>query len=192
MQYELPEDKIQLFNDKFEKANELAKDVMLLKEKVSTKLGFWDKRKANKAIRYYETCLSLVPDHWQTNWLIAKVYQVLLDHQKALSHFEKAIAFEKTNPDLPREASISAMDLGNIPLALQYSLEALHRNPKDAGLYCNHAVNLMVSGNDEEAKIYIEKAIEMEPNDAINQNVFILLQDVASGKRKRPLYNELG
>ena len=32
----------------------------------------------------------------------------------------------------------------------------------------------------------------MEPNDAINQNVFILLQDVASGKRKRPLYNELG
>jgi len=93
---------------------------------------------------------------------------------------------------LPREASISAMDLGNIPLALQYSLEALHRNPKDAGLYCNHAVNLMVSGNDEEAKKYIGKAIEMEPNATINQNVFLLLQDVVSGKRKRPLYNELG
>ena len=63
------------------------------------------------------------------------------------------------------------MDSGNVELAVEYSQEAISREPNDAGLYCNHAVNLMVLGNDSAAKTAIEKAMEMEPSDEINKNV---------------------
>jgi len=191
MEYELPEDKIPIFNSNFEKGNELSNGLTLLKGQSNPKLGFWNKRKAKKAIKHYSECLALIPNHWQTNWLIAKVYQAISDSEKALEHFERAVNTEKMNPDLPREASISAMDSGNVKLAVEYSQEAINREPNDAGLYCNHAVNLMVLGNDNEAKTYIEKAIRMEPNDDINKNVDHLINAVATCKRKRPKYNEL-
>ncbi|WP_299261854.1 hypothetical protein [uncultured Aquimarina sp.] len=192
MEYELPEDKIPIFNSNFEKGNKLSEGLTIIKGTAGSKLDFWKKRKAKKAIKHYTECLNLIPNHWQTNWLIAKVYQVMSENKKALNHFEIAVEIEKENPDLPREASISAMDSGKVDLAVKYSQEALNRQPNDSGLYCNHAVNLMVLGNDNEAIKWIKKAIEMEPNDKINQNVFSLINDVANGKRKRPKYNQLG
>jgi len=192
MEYELPEDKIPTFNSNFEEGNRLSKGIIIIKGTAESKLNFWNKRKAKKAIKHYKECLSLIPNHWQINWLIAKVYQALSENKKALNHFEIAVEIEKNNPDLPREASISAMDSGNVDLAVKYSQEALNREPNDSGLYCNHAVNLMVLGNDNEAISYIKKAIEMEPNDEINKYAFSLINDVANVQKKRPKYNELG
>lgn len=192
MEYELPEDKIPIFDLNFKKGNELADGLTIIKGQGNSKLGFWNKRKAKKAIKHYSECLSMIPNHWQTNFLIAKVYQAMSENIKALEHFESAIKIEKTNPDLPREASISAMDSGNVKLAVEYSQEAIKRESNDAGLYCNHAINLMVLGNDDEAKTYIERAMEIEPSDEINKNACSLIDAVASGKRKRPKYNELG
>ena len=191
MEYKLSEDKISIFNSNFKKGNRLSESITIIKERNNSKLRFWDKRKAKKAIKHYYKCLVLIPDHWQTNWLIAKVYQTISENVKALEYFEIAMSIEKNNPDLPREASISAMDSGNIELAIKYSLEAINREPNDSGLYCNHALNLMVLGNDNEAINWIKKAIEIEPNDQINKNVFSLINEVAIGKRKRPRYNEL-
>ncbi|KIX19812.1 hypothetical protein SY27_17330 [Flavobacterium sp. 316] len=191
MEYKLPEDKIPIFNLNFEKGNELVDGLIITKGERRPKLGFWNKRKAKKAIKYYSKCLSMIPNHWQTNWLIAKVYQAMSENKKALNHFETAVKIEKTNPDLPREASISAMDSGNVKLAVEYSQEAINRESNDAGLYCNHALNLMVLGNDDKAKIYIDRAIKMAPDDEINKNVYALINAVASGERKRPKYNEL-
>lgn len=191
MEYELPEDKIPVFNYNFDEGNRLSENIMIVKGVASSKLGFWNKRRANKAIKHYSECLKLIPNHWQTNWLIAKVYQAISENKEALKHFQIAVEEEKSNPDLPREASISAMDSGDIKLAVKFSLEAINREPKDSGLYCNHAVNLMVMGNDEDALEYINKAIELEPNDEINKKVYALINDVANGKRKRLKYNEL-
>jgi len=192
MEYELPEDKIPTFNSNFEEGNRLSEGIIIIKGRAESKLNFWNKRKAKKAIKHYKECLNLIPNHWQTNWLIAKVYQALSESKKVLNRFEIAVQIEKNNPDLPREASISAMDSGYVDLAVKYSQEALNRAPNDSGLYCNHAVNLMVLGNDNEAINYIKKAIEMEPNDEINKYAFSLINDVANGQKKRPKYNELG
>ena len=191
MEYELPEDKIPVFNSNFEEGNRLSEDITLIKGAAQPKIGFWNKRKAKKAIKHYSICLSLVPNHWQTNWLIAKVYQALSENENALNHFKIALEIEKDNPNLPREASISAMDSGNIELAVKYSLEAINREPNDSGLYCNHALNLLVMEKDQDALKWIKKAMEMEPNDGINKNVFSLINDVVNGKRKRPKYDQL-
>jgi hypothetical protein len=191
MDYELPKDKIPIFNSNFEEGNRLSKGLTIIKGTKTSQGGFWKKQIAKKAIKHYKKCLNLIPNHWQTNWLIAKVYQAIKENEKALIHFETAVEIQKTNPDLPREASISAMDSGNVELAVKYSQEAIIRNPEDSGLFCNHAVNLIVLGDDNKAIQYIEKAMELDPNDEINKYAFLLISDVVSGKRKRPKYTEL-
>jgi tetratricopeptide (TPR) repeat protein len=191
MEYELPQDKIAIFNFNFEEGKRLSEGLIVIKGQTNSKLGFWSKRKAKRAIKHYAVCLVLLPNHWQTNWLVAKVYQALSENEKALEYFGKAVKIEKKNPDLPREASISAMDSGNVMLAVEYSQEAINREPNDSGLYCNHAINLMVFGNDDLALTHIQKAIEMRPDDEINKNTFALINAVVTCKMKRPKYNEL-
>ena len=170
----------------------MSEDLILLDERNDLELGFFKRRKAKKAIKHFSACLDLIPDHWPTHWFIAKVYQVLKDHTKALEHFEKAVDLELFNQNLPREASITAMNAGKVKLAVEYSLEALHREPNDSGLYCNHAVNLMVLGKDDEAMAHIKKAIQMDPDNEINNPAFSLIQSVANGERERLKYHELG
>ena len=97
MEYELPEDKILIFNSNFEKGNRLSEGITIIKGTADAKLGFWNKRKAKKAINHYNECLNLIPNHWQTNWLIAKVYQAVSENEKALNHFEIAVEIEKAN-----------------------------------------------------------------------------------------------
>ena len=52
MEYELPEDKIPIFNSNFEKGNELADGLTIIKGQGNPSLGFWNKRKAKKAIKH--------------------------------------------------------------------------------------------------------------------------------------------
>ena len=53
MEYELPEDKILIFNLNFKKGNELADGLTRIKGQGNSKIGFWNKRKAKKAIKHY-------------------------------------------------------------------------------------------------------------------------------------------
>lgn len=192
MDYELPEDQIPIFEANFDKATELAEGLMIIQGKANAKMGYWQRRRAKKAIKCYQACLELIPHHWQSHWLMAKVYQATGDRELALQHFETAVKIEPSNPDLPREASIAAMDLGKVSQAVEYSEEALNRAPVNPGLLCNHAVNLMVMGRDEEALQNIERAMELDPGDEININVHALIKAVASGERRRPRFDELG
>ena len=104
--------------------------------------------------------MDLLPHHWQTKWMLGKVYQTINEHAKDLQLFEEALHQEKANSDVAREASIAAMDAGDVERALTYSLEAITRLPNSAGLMCNHAVNLMVADKDQAAIEWIEKALE--------------------------------
>ncbi len=191
MDYELPEHQISIFNQHFEKGNRLSEELIIFKNKPQSKVEFWKRRKAKKAIIHYMKFLELIPNHWQTKWLLAKVYQTIAEPSKALQLFKEAMQIEKLNSDIAREASISAMDAGEVELAIKYSLDAIHRQPDNAGLICNHAINLMISGHDNEALEWIERAIEIEPDDPINQNAYLLIKDVKNGIRKRPRFDEL-
>ena len=187
MKHELPED----FKYHYNKANQLSEGLMVLKDKETASMNIWNKVKSRKAIKHYKKCIKLIPDHWPTHWLIAKIYQALKDHNNALYHFKMASDINKINPDLPREASISAMDFGQVELALKFSYEAIQRDPNDSGLLCNHAINLMVNGDDNDALHWINKALEINPNDIINKNAFALIQKVANKKVKRPRYDQI-
>ena len=50
----------------------------------------------------------------------------------------------------------------------------------------NHAMNLLITGRDDEATNLIEGALQLQPDDPVNKNVRKLISEVISGQKKRP------
>ncbi|MEZ4851188.1 MAG: tetratricopeptide repeat protein [Bacteroidia bacterium] len=191
MVHNLTDDQVKAFNFHYKKAGELSKELVILNGNEQLKLNFLKRRKINKAIKHYNKCVQLVPDHWPSMWLMAKLYQSLGESEKALLLFEDALELEKENPDIAREASISAMNAGKVEEAIKYSEEAINRAPENAGLMANHALNLLIAEKDHDALNWIKKAIEISPYDPINLNVNDLINKVINREVKRPKFFEL-
>ena len=60
------------------------------------------------------------------------------------------------------------------------------QDPKDAELIGNLALAYLFDGRLEEARKTAAAAIKLEPNDAVNQSVSQIVQEVESGKRPQP------
>ena len=153
-------------------------------------VGFFEKRRANKAIQIFEQILSIAPEHFQSLFFIGKLYQRLGEHQKSLSYFETALQHEHINHSLPQEASLAAMHLNLIDKAIQYSTEANRRKPNDFALLGNHAMNLLIAGLDNEAKEAIDKAMSIDGTDAINKRIKSKIEAVIAGHIKRPTFED--
>lgn len=187
----LDPDEQKSFDRHYKEANALAEPLMMLKGR-KRRFILNKRARANKAIKHFKACLEIAPDHWPTMWLLGKLYQAMDEPKVALQLFLRVMKLEENNPEAAREASISAMTLGLIDVALDCSAEAMRRNPEDAGLACNHAVHLMVAERDAEAAEVIAKAHDMAPQDELIQRVKQLVADVASGKEQRPRHDALG
>ena len=192
MSHALSDDLVFIFNKHYEKGWDLMQAVVLLEGKKHLKPSIWRRWKGRRAINHFKKCLELVPAHWPTHWGMGKAYQGLSEHAAAFASFAEAFRLQPQNSEVVREASIAAMDAGKPDLAVQYSAAALALCPDDAGLMCNHAINLLVTGNDLDATNLITKALNLAPDDQINQHAFQLIQEVASGLKKRPTWQTIG
>ena len=194
MEYELPAHLIPIFERHFQAGTTLAQSVIVLEDATGarhSKPGFWARRKANKAVKHLKACLSLLPNYWPAYWFLGKTYQGLYQYPEALASFEQAAALHPHQPDVLREASIAAVDAGNAALAAHYSELALREAPHDIGLMGNHSINLLLNNQDEAALKLIEEALELAPQDIINQQAHRLIKRIAEGVRPRPTCREI-
>lgn len=143
-----------------------------------------------KSILDFQRCLEIVPDHWQSMFMMAKALQRLERHVESLEQLEAAFNIELENHLIPMEASTEAMHLKQLDKALFYSSESMKRNPNNSALMGNHAMNLLIAHSDMEALTTIENALKLEPNDHINKNIASIIQEVIAGKRERPTFEE--
>ncbi|MGH9368058.1 MAG: tetratricopeptide repeat protein [Thermoanaerobaculia bacterium] len=144
------------------------------------------RRRLHEAIGLFETALEINPSGWQSMWGLGKIYQRLGDHEKALDWFLKARLLESSNPDVAREASISALALGKAEESLVLTEAALAANPRDTGLLANRALALMIAGQLSDARTLAAEAVSRNPKDRASRNALRLVEDVAAGKRRRP------
>src|SRR5438128_168267 len=99
--------------DLFAKAAEVIKDEIPLHERPNMpRPGWLLRRKLKRAISLFQRVLELNPNNWSALWLIGKVHQRLGDKLAALASFERAYHINPRQPDVAREASMSAMDIG--------------------------------------------------------------------------------
>ncbi|MBK9248496.1 MAG: hypothetical protein IPM69_10375 [Ignavibacteria bacterium] len=186
MQTDLTNEQINEFNQLFNRANERMEGIVILGDYRPSSLGFFDKLKVKKSIKDYEKCLSIMPNHWQSMLLLAKVHQRLGEHSTSLSLLENALTIELTNHNIPQEASLECIHLDNIEKAIIYSEEAIKRKPNDIVLLGNHAMNLLIASRDKESIETITHAIKLDPQDGFNLQFQKVINEVINGKRSRP------
>lgn len=186
----MKDEQIEKFNSLYQQACDKMKGLIILDGYRPKGIGFFEKLRANKAIKYFNEALSIYSDHFQSLFFLGKLYQRLGDYEKALSYFDAALKLEQTNHNIPQEASLVAMHLNQVDKAIEFSTEALRRKPDDYMLLGNHSMNLLIAGLDNEAKEAIDKAILLNPEDDINQRIKNKIQAVISGQVKRPTFAE--
>lgn len=104
----------------------------------------------------------------------------------AFDWFVKAHAINPDQPDVAREASIAALDIGRVADSLTLCQAALASKPSDPGLVCNLALAHCLAGQDEEAERCAAEAVDRDQADKISATVLAFVRDVASGKKARP------
>jgi len=121
-----------------------------------------------------------------SEWFLGKAERRLGNVAQAAEAFERACAINPQQPDGHRELQLAYLELGRKADALRAAERALELRPDDAKLRCNLAFVLVLSGDLERARREAKLAGEADPHDAITRNVVKLIEDVASGRRKRP------
>ena len=149
-------------------------------------IGFFAKRRLNKAIALFHDALRIAPDNYSSKWALGKIYQALGDHRSSLKWFEEAWALENGNADVCREASLAAMECSEFSKALDFSDKAVALRPDDAGLLCNRALALMFLNRDAEAIEAVASSLQLSPEDQVTLNVRTIVHSVAEGGRPRP------
>jgi tetratricopeptide (TPR) repeat protein len=148
--------------------------------------SWFERRKLKKAASLFERALEINPNGDSSMWAIGKIYQRLGDNTMALKWFEHAHRANPEQPDVAREASLSALDIGDSISALRYCEIAIRLSPDDPGLVSNLALAHLLAGDDTNAFRTAEEASSRDPSDAISKTVMKFVDDVSQGRKPRP------
>ncbi len=164
----------------------LTKGRLLLHGAPSEGLGWFSPWQLRRAIRCFENALAINSEGWSSMWALGKIHQRLGDQTAAFDWFAKAHAINPDQPDVAREASIAALDIGRVAEALALCRAALASKPGDSGLVCNLALAHCLAGQDEDAEKCAAEATGSDPSDEISANVLAFVRDVGSGRKRGP------
>ena len=187
MSVNLSEEQIALHDEIYKKAWSLISGEMRLAENAHVqKVGFFTRRKLNKAIALFEQTIQLNPNNWASMWALGKIYDRFGEDSTAFDWFVKAHRIEPNNPDVAREAALSALNIGKNKEAVELTEAAIRLKPEDFGLVSNLALALLFEGRLDDAREKAKDAVEANPNDKISKDVLTLIEQVISGKRTKP------
>jgi tetratricopeptide (TPR) repeat protein len=143
-------------------------------------------RKLRHAVALYKRVLDMNPTNWSAMWLIGKVHQRFRELPEALTWFERSHQANPSQPDVVREASICAMEIGSAEKAIEYSLCAAQLKPSDTGLRANLALAYLLAGRTTEAQKSINEALAAGPTDKISQTIASMIGHFATNGRVPP------
>jgi Flp pilus assembly protein TadD len=100
--------------------------------------------------------------------------------------FEGAYQINPSQPDIAREASVCAMELGRHDAAITFAHRAIQIEPANPGLHANLALAYLLAGHISDAQTSIERALSADPKDAISQTIQAMTQHFAVNGRTPP------
>jgi tetratricopeptide (TPR) repeat protein len=170
----------------YKEATALAHELILLDDREAAPLDDDSRRRLGEAIALYEEVVRINPKNWAALWMLGKVHQRLGEFEKGLAAFARSHDIVPDQPDVAREASIAAMDLGRPEEAVVYCRRALQAEPDDPGLRANLGLALLFSGKPEEARVVAEEALRQNPADEITARILAIIGEVLAGTRPCP------
>lgn len=174
-------------NKLFEEASAIIKDEIPLHDRPPlARPGWLLRRRLKRSLSLFDRVLGLAPENWSAMWLVGKVHQRLGDGATALSWFERAYQVNPSQPDVAREASLCAMDIGRGDAAVVFAHRAAQIEPDSAGLLANLALAYLLAGNIGEAQRSIDRSLSADASDTISQTIKAIIHDFAANGSTPP------
>jgi tetratricopeptide (TPR) repeat protein len=170
----------------YKQACRLIEGLILLSNEEPQPLDPLQRQRLEDAIPLFIEVVAINPGNWAAMWMLGKVYQRLGEYQHGLTWFSRAHRVNSDQPDVAREASIAAMDLGRAEEAIPFCERAIETNPDDAGLRANLALALLFSGKPGEARTVAQEALARDPADKITAHIVRIIEEVVGGNRPCP------
>lgn len=142
--------------------------------------GWFARRKLARALMLFERVVSLNPKNWSAHWMMGRVHLVLKDTPMALECFERAHTANPSQPEVARQASRCAMDLGRHEAAFGFAQRAVQIDPNSAALRYNLALACLLAGQLPEAQLAVSQAIAGEPSNTTTQELRAIIQHFAT------------
>jgi tetratricopeptide (TPR) repeat protein len=170
----------------YRQACQLIDGLLLLGNKTPAPLDPSQRKRLEEAIPLFVEVVRINPGNWAAMWVLGKVYQRLEEYEDGLNWFARAHRVNPDQPDVAREASIAALELGRPEEAIPFCERAIEANPEDAGLRANLALALLFSGKPREAHAVAREALGKDPADAITARIVGVIEEVVNGTRPCP------
>jgi len=150
------------------------------------KLGFFARRRVEKAIGLLDQALKLSPNDVFAHWLHGKSLQVLGRYEESLQSFARAWLLDPGQVATAREAGITATEAKHFDQAVYYAQQALALTPGDVGLRANLALAHLFAGNGEAAVTEAAAAYSADRTDKTSLAVLVAMQEVSAGRMPKP------
>jgi tetratricopeptide (TPR) repeat protein len=174
-------------NQLYERACDLVRDeVQLDGRELSLQLGFFLKRRLNKAIAMFEEVLAINPENWAAIFFMAKVFHRLDDKERAFELMMRAHKGDASVSGFAREAGLIAFQLGRYSQGVELTQAAINLSPNDGSLYSNPGLGYLLAGNADGAVVAFEHADALDPNHPVTPRLLALAIDIQSGNRPAP------
>ena len=199
----LTDEKIDYFNKLYKKATDRFNPYVLIENQSSGYVGWFVKLKIKKSIKELKQCLEIIPKHINSTFILGKCFQSLADDNTALDWFERGLEtkFEELNyeEDIAKfgrlknycllEASVIYAKRGYFEKSIDYGnrlLNSDHPKINVVSILTNQAMNFIITGNDEEAEKFLDKALNSDPNDKITIKIKDVFNSIRNGQINRP------
>src|SRR5579859_4770942 len=173
----------------YRKAADLAPADLILSE---AKLGLFESRKLNKAIRQLQEVVEIAPRHVSALFLLGMCLRRAGKEDEALPCFRQSYALDpsptRTGGDsgVGREYAHQCLRLGLGEEGVRVARELHARFPEDPVLHSNLALALLIGGDLEEARTVALAAQAQDPKDAVTRKIVDYIERVRSGAAPRP------
>lgn len=184
----LDSEQISKHNQLYEQACDLVQDEIHVDGiELPSQLGFFVKRRLNKAIALFEKVIELNPQNWAAMCFMSKALYRLDDKERAFEVMIRAHQGDTSVSGFAREAGLMAFQLGKYDEGVELTQAAITTRPDDGSLYSNLGLGYLLAGNADAAIQAFEHAHELEPNHPVTPRLIAFAQDVQSGTRRTPL-----
>jgi tetratricopeptide (TPR) repeat protein len=170
----------------FDKGAALLKDSIELDRQQLRALGFFERRRLNKALTHFEEASSIAPTNGAPMLIIAKIKQRIGDHEGSLHWLKKANAAEPGNLILSVETGAALGRLGKHREAAAMLELAVRDHPNEPRIQCNLGLSYLMAGETENALKAFELLVHLEPDFPTNKKLLNLANEIRLGKQPTP------
>lgn len=144
------------------------------------------KQNIKKGIAYLDAVTKIDPENWSAYWIKGKGFQALGFSESAYKEFRLSFELQKQDVDVAKELMIECLRLGKGEEGVKVAKHALSLDKENSGLNANLAFSYLIAGDLKNATMFVDKAIRIDKNDQINQDLRTFISDVKSGAKTQP------